>query len=467
MPGVPFASVFRMRLKYKILVLAVLPLLAALLAIAAIVLVEAQSLAQRQVALLEESMLAAKRAELKHYVGLALSSIEHLYAAGRDDPEAREQAKRILGEMNYGDDGYFFVYDLAGNNLVHPRLRELVGKDLSAVRDSSGLPVIQKLLEVARSGGGFQHYRWHKPSSGKETDKLGYVVELQRWGWMLGTGIYLDDVAASTGKLREELSLHIRETMLWLALLAVIATVGVFAGGLALNISEHRLADRRLKALAQRIVSLQEEERARVSRELHDGLGQLLVSTKFHVESGLQRCIEGRHDAVTVLGKGLSGIADAISEVRRISHDLRPLALDHLGLPAALQQLADDFALRTGIATVTHIEPLVPTHDDVAMTSLFRIAQEALSNIERHAAARHVALRLSCGPAGVHLLVSDDGCGFNPQSADQSSVGGIGLRNMRERIEHHGGRLQIRSVPGCTELQAALPVCTHQAGAGA
>jgi two-component system NarL family sensor kinase len=446
-----------MRLKYKISFLAVLPLIGAILAIAILVTVQVRELSREEQTLLEESLLKTKRAELQHYVQLALTSIDHAYASGRNDAATKAEALRILTEMNFGDDGYFFAYDLNGKNLAHPRQPELVGKNLWELRDSKGLPVIQYLIATAKSGGGFQRYLWRKPSTGQETDKLGYVVMLDRWGWILGTGIYLDDVAASSNKLREEMSAHTFSTIVGLALVAVIATLSVFAGGMALNISEHRLADKKLKALSQRIVSLQEEERARVSRELHDGLSQLLVSTKYHFELAQDRLAEGRENAAPEIGKGLVGLVSAISEIRRISHNLRPSLLDNLGLSSALQQLTDEFRQRTGIVVDTSIAACTDVKEDGSMTTLFRIAQEGLMNIERHAGAQHVLLALDQDNDGLRLTIADDGKGFDATRIDHPRNGGIGLRNMRERIEYHGGKLVIDSVAGRTELVASLP----------
>ena len=102
----------------------------AVLAIAALVALQSRELARLEAELLEESMLAAKRTELRHYVELAKTSIEHIYQSGRDDALAREEVMRILSSMVYGDDGYFFAYDSHGTNLVHPRQPDLVGTNL-------------------------------------------------------------------------------------------------------------------------------------------------------------------------------------------------------------------------------------------------------------------------------------------------------------------------------------------------
>ena len=108
-----------MRLKAKILSLAVAPLLLAIACIGALLVIETKRVEQQQARLLEETLLATKRDELRSYVALALTSIQNLYGAGRDDQAAKEQAKAILSSMNFGDDGYFFVYAMDGLNLVH------------------------------------------------------------------------------------------------------------------------------------------------------------------------------------------------------------------------------------------------------------------------------------------------------------------------------------------------------------
>ena len=143
-----------MKLKAKILWLAVVPLLLAIVAIGALFVLETKRLEKQQSELLEDVLLSAKRDELRNYIGLALTSIQHLYGAGRDDEAAKEQAKAILSSMNYGDDGYFFVYDMKGLNLVHPRQPELVGTSLWNMQDSDGTYVIRELIARANEGFG-------------------------------------------------------------------------------------------------------------------------------------------------------------------------------------------------------------------------------------------------------------------------------------------------------------------------
>ena len=447
-----------MKLKAKILSLAVAPLLLALAVIGALLVVETQHLERQQAQVLEDALLSTKRDELRNYIALALTSIEHLYGAGRDDQGAKEQAKAILSSMNFGDDGYFFVYANDGLNLVHPRQPELVGTNLWNMRDADGTYVIRELIARAHEGGGFQRYLWPKPSTAQVERKLAYSVELPRWGWMLGTGIYLDDLDAAAARLRGNLLASVRQTLIGLAAVAVIAALAVFAGGMALNISDQRQADRKLKALAHRVVTSQEEERARVSRELHDHICQLLVSIKYQFELVGHRLAHPGCEPVRAIDKEILALSKAIGEVRRISHDLRPALLDDLGLPAALEHIGNELAQRSGM----EVRVLPQVHEErlpeLQAVSLFRVAQEALRNVERHAHARHIHIRLADSDDKLELRITDDGCGFDVQRVELSKDRGIGLTNMRERVERNGGSFQLVSSPGHTALTASFPL---------
>jgi two-component system, NarL family, sensor kinase len=440
----------------NIIRLAVLPLLLAIATIGALLWFQMQRLEARQEQLQEDVFMTAKRAELRNYVHLGLSSIDHLYGAGRDDEAAKIEAKAILRTMNFGDDGYFFVYDTSGRNLVHPRQPELEGQQLIDLRDGHGVPVVRELLARAREGGGFQRYEWGKPSSGHAAPKLGYAVMLERWGWMVGTGLYLDDIDAAAVRMRQNLLANVYGTLIALAALGVVATLAVFAGGMALNISEQRMADRKISELAERVVVSQEQERARVSRELHDHVCQQLVSIKYRFELAVS---EAARDASAGLGSmhtAIAALAGAIGDVRRISHDLRPAHLDDLGAAAALQLLGADFARRTGLQVRVQAVDPEPMLSAEQVVELFRIAQEALLNVERHAAAQAVDMRLDAEDGAIVLSIRDDGRGFDVARADRGR-GGIGLSNIRQRATRLGARLMIHSNPGQTLLEVVLP----------
>ncbi|MGP0015300.1 cache domain-containing protein [Pseudomonas sp.] len=446
-----------MQLKHKIVALGILPLVLAIAVICALVISLNRQLGDQQAQLIEDSILASKRAELKNYVAMAQSLIAPLYDDGKGDAHAQQLVLEELRKLSFGINGYFFVYDRQGRSLMHSRQSELVGQYLWDMKDPHGLPVIQALLKSAESGEGFQRYAWNKPSTGQVTDKLAYVVMLDRWGWMLGTGIYLEDVERATQQARDEVAQGIRKTMLAIAAIALVAVLLVFASGMTLNVSEHRLADKKLQRLTQRIVSLQEEERSRVSRELHDGISQVLVSIKFQFELASHVLEKGQDRGLGILREAVERLGEAIGEVRSLSHDLRSSLLDTLGLPAAIGQLAAEFEQRSGLVVTYDNNEFDCQRVDGLPVSLFRIVQEGLTNIERHAQAHNVSITLRGSADSVRLTVIDDGIGFNVAQVERRHTG-IGLRNIRERVEHFGGRFELASTPGRSVLDVLLPL---------
>lgn len=241
-----------------------------------------------------------------------------------------------------------------------------------------------------------------------------------------------------------------------------VAYIGAFAivllGGclLALSLREHRLAYRKLQRMARRVVEVQERERTRWSRELHDGTGQMLVSAKLLVESALQEIDTAPEQAAERLLRALLRIADVSAELRRISHTLRPHALDSLGLAAALQQLAVTFSADTGLdCGVTFSGERQQTIPADVATAFYRVAQEALANVRKHANAAAVDIELALRADGIRMIIVDDGDGFDVAAVVSSAASGIGLRNLRERLASVGGWFEIHSRPGRTSLSAS------------
>jgi two-component system NarL family sensor kinase len=446
--------------RHKIFLLAIVPLIAALCTIAVAVRYQAMLLTQQQRTSVEAAYISSKEAELRHYVKLATRSIEVIYNSGRQDQAALEEAKRILSELDYGDDGYFFVYDTQGINLVHPRQPELVGRNLWELRDNQGNPTIQKLIARAAAGGGLERYLWEKPSTHKVVPKLGYVTSLPRWGWVLGTGIYLDDIDAVVNKIDAQISKNIHDTMLWISGIAVAGVLIIALSALVLNLSEYRVADTKLKALAQRVVHSQEDERARLSRDLHDGISQWLVSIRLQVEAGIAKLAGVPSQPVVALDaleRAAQQLNDVLGEVRRISHDLRPALLDDLGLAAALEHLLGEFARHAQLSIGFHSSGSIDTLPEVQKTVLFRIAQEALTNVKRHAGASHVSMLLIGNPSSVQLAITDDGRGFDMAVVADNPQRGIGLKNMVERLDAVGGKFALTSSGVGTTVTATLP----------
>jgi two-component system NarL family sensor kinase len=445
----------------KLSLLAAVPLILAVAAIAALVAVQARTLAEREIQSLERQLLEAKKAELRNYVTQARNGFYFIYGnAPPTDQHAKEQVKQILSAMIYGDEGFFFVYDYDGTNLVSPRQTQMINRNWSGLTDSNGTPVVDEFINIARRGAGYHTHLWPKPSNGIEAEMISYVTSFPSWGWAVGTGLFIDDVVASVAAARAEVQARVQRTFMAIGGITLAALMLVFGSGLALNIHERRLADAKLKALTQRVIDAHEEERGRVARELHDGISQILVGVRFALDTARRRLVRGDHDrAETTLDKGIDTLASAINEVRRISHDLRPGVLDDLGLGPALKYLTDEFAARTGLCVTFSTEPFRNRLDQDAKTALYRVAQEALTNIERHAQASDVHIALFGHRNGATMRIADNGIGLAGAAVPAGS--GMGLRNMQERMEQLDGHLRIvplKAPNHGTVIEASLPL---------
>lgn len=451
-----------LRLSYgqKIYLLATLPLVVAAAAIAVLVANQSRALAEREIAGLEAQLIAAKKEELRNYISLARTAFSAIYGnALPDDERAKTEVAQILAAMIYGQDGYFFVYDYDGTNIVAPRQTWLINRNWAGLRDPEGTPVVDELIRIARQGGGYHSYIWSKPSTGEPAQMVSYVVGLQDWRWAVGTGVFLDDVLGSVAAARAETEARVRRTFQWIAAIALGAVLFVFASGMGITIRERRLADAKLKKLTQRIIDTQEEERGRVARELLDSISQILVGVRYTLELARRRFGLGDPRGGESLSTGIERLNGAIGEVRRISRDLRPGVLDDLGLGPALQALVEEFGRRTGIATEFETVVFRNRLDQEAKIALYRIAQEALTNIEKHSGATRIRLMARGHKQGAILRIEDNGCGIGAARGDQGE-GGLGLRNMAERMEQLDGSLRVLSSSSGTVIEAQVPL-TH------
>ena len=222
---------------------------------------------------------------------------------------------------------------------------------------------------------------------------------------------------------------------------------------------ELRQAKQRLQALSNRMLEVQEAERRHIARELHDEIGQSLTAIKLNLEA-LQRRVGD--DATRRLVGEITGVAgQVLDQVRQISLDLRPPQLDDLGLAAALHWLVKRHAHRERPAIHLSAPENLPRLDPQVETACFRIVQEALTNVLRHAEAAEVRIELGFDPGHFRVAVRDNGCGFDTGRAHTRGLEGrcLGLLGMDERVTLSGGNLEIHSRPGQgTEVAAIFPM---------
>ncbi|RJX68383.1 histidine kinase [Vibrio sinensis] len=443
-----------MPLKAKLMLLSLLPLLLVVASTSWISIYQTKTLGEKEVEIFRSSLINSKESALKDSVDLAFDAIGHVYNdPNQNEAAAKKEVKAIISKLRYGKDGYFFVYDEQGTNLVHPIMPELIGQNLLHIQDENGDHLIEALLYQARSGGGFHQYLWKKPSTDETVLKLSYAAWLDKWGWMIGTGLYIEDVSKEVAKLQLEVKNNIETTFFSLSVIVLVTVAVIIVLALAVNLHEHRIADRSLKELAHKTVMFQEDEKKHLARELHDGINQLLVSSKCHLE-----LLGGKLEDEELkqhFSKSQQSLLTAINEVRHISHKLRPSALDDIGLQAALNSLLQDFKAHSGVEVEMSLSTQQGKLQSEVATTLYRVAQESLNNIEKHAQAHRVSVILQQMGNMLQLIIRDDGVGFDAASTLRQN--GIGLRNMRERVEFIGGDFELSSEPGFgTEITVLL-----------
>jgi two-component system NarL family sensor kinase len=242
------------------------------------------------------------------------------------------------------------------------------------------------------------------------------------------------------------------------------ATIGM----VVTDMTEARRNEELLRALSHRLVQAQEAERGRVALELHDHITQLLcailVRTQALADKLSARDGPSKREAIKLremLGK-------TAEEVERISRNLRPSVLDELGLAAVVRDTSTEFADRTGVSVKLACVQLTVRLPADTELMLYRILQEALKNVEKHARARHVTVRLRQQGDFVQLAIEDDGVGFDPDHhpAKRKGKGGLDLFSMRERASYVGGALKVKSARGKgTTVLAQVPLI-HRAPEG-
>lgn len=222
-----------------------------------------------------------------------------------------------------------------------------------------------------------------------------------------------------------------------------------------------RTQSEELRRLTRQVVLAQEDERKRLSRELHDEIGQALTAVNFNLQAFQQLVTDPI--VATHLQDSLNIIEGTLQQVRDLSLDLHPSILDDLGLVAALQWYMERQAERAGLTIELVADPLEFNLPADLKTTCFRIAQEALTNILRHARAQVVQVELRRHTAELELVIRDDGIGFDFPAARQRAARGasVGLLGMQERVLLLKGQLEIKSVRGRgTEIRAHFPLST-------
>lgn len=226
------------------------------------------------------------------------------------------------------------------------------------------------------------------------------------------------------------------------------ARVAERTAALAAEVRERRAAESRSKALLGRVMSVQEEERKRIARDIHDQMGQQITALRMSLEA--VRAAAPQDARLVAAAERAARVAEELDRsIDSLTRELRPAVLDHLGLTAAIENLVRGWSERFGVP----VEFRNAIGDGLRLSAeaeanLYRIAQEALHNIWKHAKASVVRVTLAQSEGHLQLVIQDDGRGFSPVDVHETSIGGLGLESMRERASLIGGQLVVRSAWG-------------------
>jgi signal transduction histidine kinase len=230
--------------------------------------------------------------------------------------------------------------------------------------------------------------------------------------------------------------------------------------GVVADITERKTLEQEAEDLSERLLTLQEEERQKIAQELHDSTAQHLVAASLNLMNLRSRAGQGS-EATELWDEVEGSINEALKELRTISYLMHPPVLQVAGLSATIRQYIDGYADRSQLAVSFRSNPKAEKLPFRIQRVLFRIVQEALANVHRHAAATHVSVDLRWVRDRLHLTITDDGRGVSGTSRHGEAAAlraGVGLRSIRARVRQLDGDIKIHSGPLGTSIHAAIPV---------
>jgi signal transduction histidine kinase len=213
--------------------------------------------------------------------------------------------------------------------------------------------------------------------------------------------------------------------------------------------------------LSRRLLQVQDEERRRIARDLHDSLGQLAVALNLNLSSIKNLVASCGPNESRLLDDSVLLVQELLRQVRTISHLLHPPLLDEVGLPSAVRWYVEEFSKRSNIQVTLELPDKLDRLSQDAETSVFRVIQECLTNVHRHSESSVAGIRVACNEDELMAEVWDRGKGISPENQIMSSsakVGGVGIRGMRERLRQFGGTLDVKSGHQGTRVVARIPL---------
>lgn len=419
-----------------------------------------------------------KDIELKNYFDLAKQSIAHLLGPDQLDEESLKKALSILGSLSFGEetnsgsDGYFFLFTQDGTFLMHPRQKGLVGRNFlttteaGSKRDRERSIQLKKIIEHAIDNENYVDYLWEKPSKGQEAGffkKRAYVERIDGLG-VLGTGAYLDDMNQVLNELRVDANQTIKSTM---RSIIVFSTIWIALMGFVIFwffMRDRNLVDKEIAELFMRNVKIQDQERSRISDQLHDSVKPLIIAARRKTEMGIStlRKLIQNTDAIkseAVLNEFEDSVSianQAIEEIKREIYKNSSLDIELLSIEDALRSYINKVTSES-LPIVFNVSGEKENELSYSAKEAFSlVVREAINNALVHSAATKITVNLNFESAWTTLEIIDNGHGFNESSIRKGQ--GLGLRNMKERIKaENNGVFTISSSDQGTRVIAKIP----------
>lgn len=431
-----------------------------------------------------ERLYEERKNELRRIVELGLAALDPLREASDDPSKSMEQYRRegaiLIRDLTHRyrlGENYLFMGTTSGLMLVHPYEPELEYTNQLAMTDARGDLIVQEMIGLAtsESGAGYLEYYYPPPNSNTPERKVSYIIAIPEWNAFIGAGMYMDDIDAENRQ-------YIRNSLLVTLGLLLLIFVVVFAALRPTLVSYRTLItlfeevqsnpdviptvpvarfregsearnlltgfegmlqqiERSKRAREEAVIT----ERHRIARELHDAVSQTLFSATI-IADVLPRLWERSEETARERLQELRELTrGALAEMRTLLNELRPSALVQTDLDDLLRQLTEAVIARARLPVSLSIEGDFEDLSPDVKIALYRIAQEALNNVFKHAHATQAAVELKGEHDAISLCISDEGRGFDPTMIAADT---LGLNIMKERAEAIGADLIIDTAPG-------------------
>lgn len=425
--------------KNKILMLVLLPLIAVSAGLTLLSIYQVKNLGAQHIDSFSDKIFEIRRSELKNYTKIAASALKDIYEGSAQSPTRKEEAKALLRNLSFGEDGYFFAFDWNGTNMAHPQKPELEGKNFWDLQDPNGVFIMRSQVTNSKKiGGGYTDYVWEKTSLNRDVDKISYSLGLDDWQWGIATGLYVDDLEDAVSAVKNEVDKSISNTLIFTAGLSVFFTLLVAVVGVRLTITESALADNKLKELSHKVVVGQDEERAKIASRLNT---KVIKNLNF-LNKKLIDLIKDDRDLTDELKLSSSVVTKTIKDIHSISAELRPDVLDTLGLYSAIEGFIKSINEKN-IITVTFKKSVVGARLRAELeTAVYRIVEEAIKNCVLHSKANTANVRIRQTRDLLHITIRDDGVGVDVRNQKSNTNG---INSMKLRAESMGGTLTFFS----------------------